>query len=154
VNSETERTGPLNRHGIGDFLRTQKWAVVSTVSADGVPQSAVVGIAVNGALEVVFDTLSSSRKAANLRANPRVALVAGGLDGSDRTVQYEGLADFPVGDALEDLQRTYYAAFPDGRDRLRWPGLVYVRVTPRWVRFSDFSVQPPVIVEFIVGDEA
>ena len=86
-------------------------------------------------------------------ANPRIALVAGGLDGGDRTVQSEGVADFPAGDALEDMQRTYYAAFPDGRDRLRWPGLVYVRVTPRWIRFSDFSVQPPAIVELFVGDE-
>jgi general stress protein 26 len=153
MNSETEPTRSLNRQAIGDFLRTQKWAVVSTVSADGVPQSAVVGIAVNGALQVVFDTLSSSRKAANLRGNPRMSLVAGGLDGSDRTVQYEGVADFPAGDALDDLQRTYYGAFPDGRDRLRWPGLVYVRVTPRWIRFSDFSVQPPVIVESIFDDE-
>jgi hypothetical protein len=148
----TEPTRSLDRRAVGDFLRAQRWAVVSTVSLDGAPQSAVVGIAANGSLEVVFDTLSSSRKAANLRANPKVSLVAGGLDGTARTIQYEGVADFPGGDALEDLKRTYYAAFPDGPDRLVWPGLVYVRVTPRWVRFSDFSIQPPAIVEFAVGD--
>jgi hypothetical protein len=38
-----------------------------------------VGIAVTDRFEVVFDTLGSSRKARNLRANPSIALVLGGL---------------------------------------------------------------------------
>ena len=30
--------------------------------------------------------------------------------------------------------------FPDGRERLTWPGLIHVRVKPLWIRYSNFSV--------------
>ena len=42
----------------------------------------------------------------------------------------------------------YYAAYPDGPSRLSWPGLIYVRVRPTWIRYSNYSVDPPEIVEF------
>ena len=76
-----------------EFMRRYRVAVQASVSADGAAQAAVVGIAVTDRFEIVFDTLSSSRKAQNLRRNPKIALVIGGLsDGEQRTVQYEGLA--------------------------------------------------------------
>ena len=33
-------------------------------------------------------------------------------------------------------------------DRLAWPGITYVRVTPTWMRFCDYTVMPPSIVEW------
>lgn len=131
-----------------DFLRRHRLAVQASVSATGRPQAAVVGIAVTDKFEIVFDTLESTRKAQNLRRNRRLALVIGGLDaGDERTVQYEGVADEPSGEELERLKSVYYAVFPDGPSRLGWPGLVYVRVRPTWVRYSDYNVDPPEIVE-------
>ena len=98
-----------------------------------------------------FDTLDSSRKAHNLRQNSRIALVIGGSnDGDERTVQYKGLADEPSGAELERLKQAYYAVYPDGPSRLSWPGLIYVRVRPTWIRYSNYSVDPPEIVEFSV----
>jgi hypothetical protein len=86
---------------------------------------------------------------ANLRRNARCALVIGGMvNGDERTVQYEGVADEPAGSDLEHLKELYFVRFPDGRERQHWPGLTYVRVRPRWVRFSDFNQSPPVIAEF------
>ena len=103
--------------------------------------------------EIVFDTIGASRKGQNLRVNRRVALVLGNSqDGDEWTVQYEGLADEPAGRELERLKNLYFAVFPDGRDRERWPGLTYFRVTPTWVRYSNYNVNPPAIVEFEVGD--
>jgi pyridoxine/pyridoxamine 5'-phosphate oxidase len=130
------------------FIRARRWAIEATSSPGNEPQAAIIGIAVTEELELVFDTLASSRKAANLRANPRIALVIGGWNDADpRTVQYQGVADFPVGTALEELKKTYFAAFPDGPTRLSWPGITYVRVKPQWVRYSDFTVEPPLISE-------
>jgi general stress protein 26 len=132
-----------------DFMRAHKYAVQSSVSADHRPQAAVVGIAISDAFEVVFDTVASSRKAENLRRNNSVALVIGGAaEGDERTVQYEGIADVPSGAERDRLLELYFARFPDGRGRLAWPGIMHVRVAPRWIRYSNFNSDPPEIVEF------
>jgi hypothetical protein len=131
--------------GLLAFLRAHREAIQASVSPSGAPQAAIVGVAFSDELEVVFDTLESTRKAHNLRANPRIALVIGS---GERTVQVEGIADEPTGAELERVRELYFAVYPDGRDRLRdWPGLIHVRVRPTWIRDSDFSVAPPRIVE-------
>ena len=139
----------MTRDALLQFMRSEKYAVQTSVSAAGSPQAAVVGIAVTDAFEIVFDTVTSSRKAPNLRANPSIAFVIGGTrDGDERTVQYEGIADEPGGADLDRLLAVYYARFPEGPERRAWPGLIYVRVKPTWIRYSDFSADPPEIVEF------
>jgi PPOX class probable F420-dependent enzyme len=132
------------------FLRAHRLVVVATTSAEGQPQAAVVGYGVSDDLEIVFDTLASTRKHANLRRDPRVALVIGWDD--ERTVQIEGLADFPTGDELDRIRECYFAAYPDGRDRLGWPGITHVRIRPSWLRYSDFTPRPALVVETTVAE--
>jgi pyridoxine/pyridoxamine 5'-phosphate oxidase len=140
----------VSEHELLSFLRSYRWAVEATASKEQAPQAAIIGFAVTERLELVFDTLASSRKATNLRANPRVALVIGGWNDSDpRTVQYEGVADFPTGAELERVKQTYFGAFPDGTTRISWPGITYARVKPAWVRGSDFRSEPPIITEHV-----
>jgi pyridoxine/pyridoxamine 5'-phosphate oxidase len=126
------------------FVGKHRLAVVSTVH-DGAPQAAVVGIAVTETLDIIFDTLSTSRKFANLTADPRVALVVGW--DSEQTAQIEGMADVPTGEDLDACKRAYFAVWPDGREREQWEHIAYVRVRSRWLRFSDFGVSPPKIEE-------
>jgi general stress protein 26 len=136
-----------------DFLRGHRLAVEASVSETVAPQAAVVGFAISDQFEIVFDTLATTRKAQNLRTNPKIALVIGGLRaGDERTVQYEGIADEPSGPELEQLKQVYYTAYPDGPSRLSWPGLIYIRVRPTWIRYSDYNSDPPVIVEFGAGE--
>jgi len=135
----------MNRAQLVAFLRKHRLGVEASVAASGEPQAAVVGIAVSDDLELVFDTLGDTRKATNLRRDPRIALVIGW--DQEQTVQLEGLADEPAGDALARLQAVYFAAFPDGPSRLSWPGITYFRVRPTWVRYSDFRGAEPAIVE-------
>jgi len=135
------------------FLRQHRLAVEASVSSTQTPQAAVVGIAVTDQFEIVFDTLDSTRKAQNLRRNPSVAFAIGGVAaGEERTVQYEGIADQPSGGELERLKAIYYSVYPDGPSRLSWPGLIYVRVTPTWIRYTDYTVDPTVILEFSAED--
>ena len=139
----------MNAIRLLDFLRQHRLAVEASVSAQEWAQAAVVGIAVTDRFEIVFDTLASSRKAVNLRWNPKLAFVIGGLiAGDERTVQYEGIADEPTGVELERIKQAYYSVYPDGRDRLSWPGIMYVRVRPTWLRYNDYNIDPPQIVEF------
>ena len=138
----------MDPKGLLDFMRGERLAIEASVSRSGAPQAAVVAIAVSDGFEIVFDTLASTRKAQNLRQSSRVAFVIGGLTpGDERTVQYEGIADEPAGAELERLKGIYYAAHPDGPSRLSWPGLIYVRVRPTWVRYSNFNLTPSEIVE-------
>lgn len=136
----------MTRTELLTFLRAQPWAVEASVTPDAAPQAAVVGVAVTDALELVFDTLGETRKASNLRQNPRVAFVIG-WDHA-QTVQYEGVADEPTGDALTALQAVYFARFPDGPARLAWPTLTYFRVRPTWIRYTDFRGAQPVEIVF------
>jgi PPOX class probable F420-dependent enzyme len=136
---------PVTRAEICEFLRGHRLAVISTVDAGGSPQASLIGIAVTEALDIIFDTVTTSRKYANLRADPRVALVIGWE--AEQTVQVEGLADLPSGDALAACKQDYFTVWPDGRERERWPDIAYVRVRPRWLRYSDFTQAPARIEE-------
>jgi PPOX class probable F420-dependent enzyme len=127
------------------LLRGYRLAVVSTVGPDGAPQSAVVGCAISDDLEIVFDALDSTRKVRNLRANSRVSLVIGWDE--EKTAQLEGVADVPDGAERDRVQSCYFEAYPDGRDRLSWPGLVHVCVGVQWARWSDFTLQQPIVFE-------
>ena len=134
----------MTRDELLPFLRKHRLGVQSTVSSSGDPQAAVVGIAVTSELEIVFDTVDTSRKCRNLRANPRIAFVIGW--DQEITVQLEGIADEPTGKERERVLETYFAAYPDGRDRVAWKGITHFRVRPTWIRYSDFNV-PGKIVE-------
>ena len=136
------------RAAILAFMRAHPMAVQASVSKWNAPQAAAVGVVVTDDFELFFDTLDSARKVGNLRLNPHVAFVIGGLaDGEERTVQYEGVADEPSGLELGRLKTQYFARFPEGPSRQAWPGITYVRARPRWLRFSDFHQTPPEIVE-------
>ncbi|HEX2731428.1 MAG TPA: pyridoxamine 5'-phosphate oxidase family protein [Polyangiaceae bacterium] len=119
------------------YLRRYRLLVQASVASNGAPQAAVVGYGVSDALEIVFDTLESTRKYQNLIREPRVALVIGWDD--EITIQIEGLVDFPKGPELERVRQVYFSAYPDGRERLAWAGITHARVRPYWARFSDFN---------------
>jgi hypothetical protein len=65
----------------------------------------------------------------------------------EQTVQLEGMAEEPGGTELERCRSVYFAAWPDGPARMSWPGIVYLLVRPRWIRYSDFDRSPPLIEE-------
>ena len=130
-------------------MAKHRYGVVSSVAADGTPQSALVGIAVTPELEIVFDTVKSSRKYANLVERPACSFVVG-WEG-EQTVQLEGFASEPIGMKLETYQKTYFSVWADGPARMVWPGIAYFAVKPRWIRYSDYDQSPPLIEELVIG---
>jgi len=128
------------------FLKQHRLGVLGTVSAAGMPQSALVGIAITRDLEIIFDTVKSSRKYPNLILKPPCSFVIGCH--GEKTVQYEGTARELESPELERYQSAYFEAFPDGPARLAWPGIVYFAVTPLWIRYSDFDSNSRLIQEF------
>jgi Pyridoxamine 5'-phosphate oxidase len=146
----------MNKSDLFKFMAGHKLGVLGSISADRSisqersPQSALVGIAVTPELEIIFDTVASSRKYANLLANPAASFVVGLGDKStgEVTVQIEGQAFQPTGAELARYQQAYFAAWPECRDHLSWPGIAYFVVRPKWIRYSDYDQRPPLIEEF------
>jgi hypothetical protein len=118
------------------FLAEYRLGVLSTIHGKGAPESAVIGFAVTPELEIIFDTGKSARKYPNLIARPECSFVV--WDG-ERTVQYEGIAQELQSPALERYQKIYFKAFPDGPERMSWPGITYFVVRPTWIRYSDYN---------------
>jgi uncharacterized pyridoxamine 5'-phosphate oxidase family protein len=130
---------------IRQFISQHRYAVLSTLSPNNTPQSALIGIAVSENLEITFDTVKSSRKYPNLIANPNCSLVIGWEN--EQTLQLEGVAYERQGESLTHHQKIYFETWPDGPARLHWPGLVHLVVRPTWLRYSDFNQSPPQIFE-------
>jgi hypothetical protein len=104
------------------------------------------GVGTTPELELVFDTLSTTRKHSNLQRDPRIAVTFSGP--GEQTLQYEGVA-LPVsavGAEDEVYRQAYYETWPEGRRRLQWQNLVYWRIVPRWARYSNYD-DGPLIVE-------
>jgi hypothetical protein len=125
--------------------------VLGTIGPGGEPQSALVGIAVTPSLEIVFDTVRSSRKYPNLIARPRCSFTIGGWGDREKTVQYEGEAREPAPAELNQYLEIYFKLWPDCMAHREWPGIAYFALRPLWIRYSDFDQNPPSIQEFDLG---
>ena len=137
----------MDKTAIYIFVAGYRYGVVSSIAANGVPQSALVGIAVTPELEIVFDTVNTSRKYKNLTERASCSFVVGW--GGEKTVQYEGIAAEPKGAELERCQEAYFAVWPDGLARMSWPGIAYFVIRPKWIRYSDYDQNPPLIEEML-----
>src|ERR1051326_7001160 len=98
----------LTHSDLFTFLTTQKLGVLGSIGPAGVPQSALVGIAVTPQFEMIFDTVKSSRKYPNLAARAACSFVIGGWGAGEQTVQYEGQAEELVSPALEIYRQIYF----------------------------------------------
>ncbi len=127
----------MNVEEVFKFMEGEKLGVLSTVGEDGSPESALMGVVATPELELIFDTVKSSRKYPNLKNNSRVAWVIGCT--TEVTVQYEGIAEELEGEALAKYKKIYFAKFTDGPQRENWPGITYFVVRPKWVRYCDYN---------------
>src|ERR1700721_3317587 len=96
----------MDRIALHAFMVRHRFGVVSSISGDGTPQSALVGIAITAQLEIIFDTVRSSRKYPNLIARPVCSFVVGWT--GEQTVQFEGHATEPNGPDLKRSQELYF----------------------------------------------
>ena len=138
----------MDKQLLFQFLDTCRLGVLSSLGPMGAPQSALVGIAVTPVLEIIFDTLEKSRKFANIARDPRVAFVI--CWQGEVTVQYEGVARRISSTELGPYHEIYFRKYTDGPSRLKWDGITYYVVTPKWIRYSDYDQTPPEIVAFVL----
>ena len=118
--------------------------VISTT--DGLaPESAFVGFASTSDLVVIFGTKTNTRKYKNIHNNPNVALVFD--DDKKTTVQYEGTASVLNGEELVRYKEIYFLKTPTSKKYEHQPLQIYLKVTPKWIRYTDYSTHSDEILE-------
>jgi len=134
----------MTKDFVYEFIKRYRLAVISTHSLNNKPEAALVGMAISTDLEIVFDTVKTSRKYQNLLKNPSVAVVIGW--DNETTVQFEGIATELNGADAPYYKEIYFEVYPDGRERDKtWPDIVHFKITPKWIRYSNFN--DPVMIE-------
>lgn len=123
-----------------NFLRKHNLAVISSVNPLGNPESAVLEFSQTDDLEIIFDTFSTYRKYKNILNHPRVSFSIGWDD--DITVQYEGIAVELLGAELKEYQDIHITKLPKAKKFVGMDVIRYFKVIPKWIRYSDLSVNP------------
>lgn len=128
--------------------KERKHCVLSTVSVDHTPQSAVVGYSIIDDSSFLFNTDSQARKWKNLQTNSHVA-IAIGWDASEPFFQCQGVAQLITHlDAQYNIYReTYFQDHPRSLEYKNNPTSVYILVKLTWMRMTDLTQQPPLITE-------
>lgn len=126
------------------FLKKENLAVLSYVNKNQ-PQSAVIDFSETESLEIIFTTLTGYRKYKILKKNPKASLVFGGED--KLTVQYEGVAK-----EMSRLDFLPYLKYHIKKNpvELKFSKMLearFFKVTPKWIRYSDYGVNPNEIFE-------
>ena len=140
---DPKQIDPADRAAVAAFARAERLVVVSTASADGTPEAALVDIAADDEGAFFFTAHNIARKLGNLRANPRAAMVIGTT--GDVSLQLEGPAHVAEGEEKAYLVEAFMAHYPTsvaGREDFE---MVVIR--PTWVRHYDASTRPPTIAE-------
>jgi len=135
----------MNKHDVLSFIQNHQLMLLATTHVDGRPEAAVVEFAETEDLGVIFDTLKTSRKYANLKRDPRIAVVIGWDEA--KTVQLEGVVEELAGDSLARAQEIYFAKNPRAKKWADNPDIVYMEIKPTWIRYTDLNQHPWLIQE-------
>lgn len=121
------------------FLAKEKLCVVSSITSDAKPQSALVAFTHSNDLKLLIGTSNTTRKYQSISANPNVSVVIG--FSGDANVQYEGIAQEITKNALESLKQEGFEELP-GKDKYRQdPTEAWFLITPTWVRFTVHAAE-------------
>jgi general stress protein 26 len=129
---------------IYEFIKQHHLAAMGTVNQQALPEVSVIGYVfkqIGEDFEIHVATYDSSRKYANLKRNPRVALAIGWESG--KTVQIEGEA-VKISDAeeIKELVWSDLGKMPTVAKYIKPERVVFFKIKPTWLRYSDFSTEP------------
>lgn len=139
----------MDKNDLYNNLKEYGLCVLSTASKEGKSESAVMAVTFKtdeDSLKLLFNTEPNTRKFANLKENNKVSIVVGGCK-DDPSVQIEGNAQILGEDEGKNAKEYILGIHPDWKDYFSSPTGKFIEVTATWARFSDFSKNPPEIIE-------
>lgn len=158
---ETEQATEKIEESALKFAKARKLAIISTVSSEGVPESAMVLYHMDEKFNFFFVTRSDSRKVKNLSTNKNISVVIG-TDLGPSTLQMSGIAEVISQDEqknfIENLSKDttlgalYYGPF------LEIVGINFTlyKVKMNWVRWLtlDLNRLKEVYYQILPNDRA
>lgn len=136
----------MDKKRLYQFMNTKLHMVLSTVAADGSPESAVVGFGITADFQLIFGTSYTTRKARNIAGNNKVSAVIGW--DAEGTVQYQGTARQLQPDEVDKYAEIYFSKNHHARAHKSNPDERYFLIEPEWIRFTDVAQNPWVVTEF------
>lgn len=126
-----------------DYLKTQRICVLAVEMLDGSPHAATVHFAHSeNPLLFYFETNKQYRKAEAVlkKEISRASLVIGSDENIPKTFQLDGEVRLIKPEEEETFDKIYLGKFPEKKGKLKDPAFIHFVFTPKWWRFSDFTV--------------
>jgi hypothetical protein len=146
---ETINQTPEEKNLIYEFLRQQSLGVISVFnSKTESPESALVAFAETETLEIIFGTMQFARKYESLKSSPKISFVTGLSSSNYVTLQYEGIAKEVVGEEEKECKEILSKKdTPCTEEFLSNQNFKMFKIAPAWISFSDYTKNPPHIIE-------
>lgn len=141
---------------VSEFIRSNRIMVLSTVSPDNTPESALVYYGWDGQLTMYCCTYNKSRKFHNIQTNNKVSIVIG-QEIKAVVLQVEGTAKI-IHDKLQkaEVMDKYARKATENQESIYFPPLLsltvdspmeFLEITIDWFKFSTFESHFPNILE-------
>lgn len=121
------------------FLQKEHLCVISTVSTDNTPQSAVMAFSQTKNLEIIFQTPNTTRKYNNLKNNKSVSIATGWSLDEFITVQYDGLANEVPSEKLDEIRQIHISKNEASKKYAYIEENKFFIVQPKLIRYSDIK---------------
>lgn len=138
----------MDKQKIEEFLKKNDLGVLATANKKGKTQAAVMAYVFKDNLLFVF-TETTTRKYKNIVENNQVSLIVGGFK-DDPTVQIDGtIAELGL-DEGGKIKESVLNLHPEWKGYFDSPNGRWFAIKPSWMRYSDFSANPPEVLEINV----
>lgn len=135
----------MDKQKVYDFLKKNGLCVLSTASKSGKPQSAVMAYCLKDDSLFIF-TETGTRKYKNILENKQVSVVVGGFK-DDPTVQLDGtITELDLDEGVK-IKEFILNLHPEWKGYFDSPNGRWFEIKPSWMRYNDFSANPPEILE-------
>lgn len=133
-----------------DFLTKNRVCALTTLLPDGSPHAAALHYSFKQTpFELYFSTENTSKKCEGLLNGETVkaSAVVGISEEEWITLQMDGTATLIKStDDLAAIQTMHYAKHPNSEKFKDDPATVFLKFTPVWWRYTDYTSKPPTIL--------
>ncbi len=132
---------------IKSFLAKNQLCVISTIDAEGFPNSAAMSFSESDDLEIIFFTLDDTKKFKNIQNNQKVAVTVGWSFEDFITAQYQGIASqVNINDSLEYVTR-HLEKNPFSKNFINNPSEAMFIIKPTYIKYSNLKADPKEVFE-------